>query len=201
MTLITDPTPTTPKSSGIQGLTYQPEYIDATLQDRLIQIIDQQPWLSDLQRRVQHYGYRYDYKARKVDPAMYLGPLPDWAAEIAARLHREGWFPVPPDQLIVNEYQPGQGIAKHVDCVPCFDSTVSSLSLGSSCVMEFANTKLKQKIPVFLEPRSMVILQEEARYKWTHAVPARKSDEFEGRTFPRARRLSLTFRKVLLRDS
>src|SRR5262249_35664316 len=97
-----------------QGLTYLPNYIDASLHDRLVQIVVQQSWLSELQRRVQHYGDRYDYKARKVDPAMHLGPLPDWAADLALRLHREGWFAVPADQLIVNEYHPGQGIAKHV---------------------------------------------------------------------------------------
>ena len=35
----------------------------------------------------------------------------------------------------VNEYLPGQGIAQHVDCVPCFGGTVASLSLLSPCTM------------------------------------------------------------------
>jgi alkylated DNA repair dioxygenase AlkB len=180
----------------IPGLTYLPDFVDVATHDRLLKIIEEQPWLNDLQRRVQHYGYRYDYKARRVDPSMYLGPLPDWVADIAERLHREGWFADGPDQLIVNEYQPGQGISKHVDCVPCFDHTVVSLSLGSACVMELANGK--QILALLLEPRSAVILQEDARYRWTHAVPARKKDILEGRTVVRSRRVSLTFRKVLL---
>ena len=180
----------------IPGLRYCAAYLAETDQQDLLAIIDRQPWNVELRRRVQHYGYRYDYKARKVDPSMYLGPLPDWAEALARRLHREGWFPVPADQLIVNEYEPGQGISRHVDCVPCFDHTIASISLGSSCVMEMSNGK--ETVPLLLEPRSIVIMKDEARYRWTHAVPARKSDRYGGRTIPRGRRVSLTFRKVLV---
>jgi len=188
---------TWPSEQSIPGLTYLPNYIYQVQHDQLIDTIDQQPWLQDLQRRVQHYGYRYDYKARKVDPAMYLGPLPEWVQDLAHRLEQE-YFRVPPDQLIVNEYEPGQGISKHVDCVPCFDRTVASLSLGSTCAMELVHTKNKTKVVLLLQPRSLLVLQDEARYDWTHAVPGRKSDTIDGQTLLRSRRLSLTFRKVLV---
>ena len=186
--------PTAP--ARVPGLTYLPDYLDPAEHDRLLALVDSLPWRDDLQRRVQHYGYRYDYKARKVDPSMYLGPLPGWADELARRLHAEGWFPVPADQLIVNEYEPGQGISRHVDCVPCFDHTIASISLGSSCVMELSNGK--ETVPLLLEPRSVVVMKDEARYRWTHAVPARKTDHYQGRTLPRGRRVSLTFGKVLV---
>jgi alkylated DNA repair dioxygenase AlkB len=180
----------------VPGLTLIPDYLTPEDHDRLAAVIDQQPWRADLQRRVQHYGYRYDYKARKVEPSMYLGPLPGWAAELAGRLQREGWFTVAADQLIVNEYEPGQGISAHVDCVPCFGETVVSISLGSACVMELSRSK--RKVSILLQPRSALILQGEARYRWTHAVPARKSDRIEGQLLVRSRRLSLTFRTVRL---
>jgi alkylated DNA repair dioxygenase AlkB len=189
-----------PAAPPVPGLTYIPDYLSPEEHDRLVATIDRQPWLTDLQRRVQHYGYRYDYKARKVARDFYLGPLPGWAAELAERLPREGWSPTPPDQLIVNEYQPGQGISKHVDCVPCFGPTIVSLSLGSTCVMELAEAKTKRKVPLLLAPRSAVVLQGDARYRWTHAVPARRRDAFDGRTYPRSRRLSLTFRTVLVAE-
>jgi alkylated DNA repair dioxygenase AlkB len=185
-------------ATPIPGLTYLPDYIDAAHEERLLAVIDRQTWLTDLARCVQHYGYRYDYKGRKVDPEMYLGPLPDWAAEIAVRLRQEGWFAEQADQVIVNEYQPGQGISKHVDCVPCFARTIASLSLGSTCVLEMAHGKTKQKVELLLQPCSLIVMEDEARYKWTHAVPARKKDVIDGRTWPRGRRVSLTFRKVLL---
>ncbi|MEJ0062277.1 MAG: alpha-ketoglutarate-dependent dioxygenase AlkB [Alphaproteobacteria bacterium] len=181
----------------IPGLSHLPDFITGAEEAALLDSVDAQPWLSDLKRRVQHYGYRYDYKARAVTQDLYLGPLPDWLADYAARLHRNGTFPTVPDQVIVNEYQPGQGIAPHIDCVPCFAETITSLSLGSPCVMNFARSDTGQKTSLLLEPRSLLILSGEARYRWTHAIAARKSDKWNGAFFARGRRVSLTFRKVL----
>jgi hypothetical protein len=70
----------------------------------------------DLKRRVQHYGWRYDYKARRIDLSMRLGELPPWATRLALRLVRDGLVPQLADQVIVNEYVGRQGISKHVDC-------------------------------------------------------------------------------------
>ena len=107
-------------------------------------------------------------------------------------------MPELPDQLIVNEYEPGQGIASHVDCVPCFTETIASLSLGSACVMNFGNKEKERVVPLLLEPRSLVILRSDARYNWTHGIAARKTDDLQGRVIQRRRRVSLTFRKVIL---
>jgi alkylated DNA repair dioxygenase AlkB len=189
--------PATAVTSSIPGLTYIPEYIDQRQEDELIRIIDRQPWMNDLKRRVQHYGYHYDYKARSVAPESRLGPLPEWLTPYCDRLRAEGFFPQPPDQVIVNEYQPGQGIAPHVDCVPRFTDTIASLSLGSICVMEFTHVGTWQKIPVLLEPCSLVVLSGDARYCWQHSIPHRKNDRYNGSVFPRGRRLSLTFRRVV----
>ncbi len=183
---------------SIPGLAYMPEYISPQQEDELIRIIDAQPWITELKRRVQHYGYRYDYKAKSVTAESWLGPLPEWLAPYCDRLHADGLFPQQPDQIIVNEYQPGQGIAPHIDCVPCFTDTIASLSLGSTCVMEFTHVERREKIPVLLEPRSLVVLSGDARYHWQHAIPHRKNDHHHGAIFPRSRRLSLTFRKVII---
>lgn len=78
--------------------------------------INDQSWLEDIKRRVQHYGNHYDYKVRRVTGDAYLGPLPDWLAAFANRLWQEGLFDEKPDQVTVNEYLPGQGIAEPVDC-------------------------------------------------------------------------------------
>lgn len=184
--------------SSIPGLTYLPDFIDAQAEADLIRTIDAQPWITELRRRVQHYGYRYDYKARSVAPESYLGALPEWLSQYAGQLRVSGAFPALPDQVIVNEYRPGQGIAPHIDCVPCFTDTIASLSLGSPCVMEFTNIETQGKIPVLLETRSLVILSADARYRWQHSIAHRKTDRHNGHALSRGRRLSLTFRKVLL---
>jgi alkylated DNA repair dioxygenase AlkB len=180
----------------IPGLHYVADYLDEGRERGLVEQIDRGPWLTELRRRVQHCGYRYDYKGRKVTPEMYLGPLPGWLLPLCRELKDRGLMPRVADQVIVNEYEPGQGIAPHVDCVPCFDDTIASLTLGSSCVMEFTKVKTREKASLFLARRSLVVLSGEARYDWRHAIPARKSDSHEGRAVARGRRLSLTFRNV-----
>lgn len=182
----------------ISGLNYVPDFITPAENDFLLSQIDQQPWLTDLKRRVQHYGYKYDYKARTFSNDAYLGPLPDWLASLSKKLHDDSIFPSVPDQVIVNEYLPGQGISAHIDCVPCFANTVASLSLGSPCIMDFSNPKTGEKKSIVLEDRSLIVLSGPARYEWQHAIPARKSDIIDGMKNERARRVSLTFRNVIV---
>ena len=185
-------------SNAISGLQYIPYYITESDHDRLIKIIDEQTWLTELKRRVQHYGYKYDYKKRTADSSMYLGKLPNWVLSVAQRLERDKLLEVFPDQVIINEYQPGQGIASHIDCMHCFGDTIISLSLGSTCVMEFTHIKTLDKIAIRLEPRSLVVLKGEARYLWQHRIAARKKDRYEGIEIVRDRRISMTFRKVIV---
>jgi len=181
----------------IPGLRYLPDFIDAYTEAVLLTTIDQQPWLHDLKRRVQHYGWRYDYKARGITQDLRIGAIPDWLAGLGERLSAEGIFSRTPDQVIINEYQPGQGISAHVDCVPCFGDTIASLSLGSACVMDFTDATTGEKQSRLLESRSLLVLSGHARYHWQHAIPARKSDKWRGQAIQRARRISLTFRMVI----
>lgn len=187
--------------TDIPGLTYLPDYISPEEAGELFAIVDRQIWSTKLKRRVQHYGYQYNYKKRSVSQATYLGALPEWAEKLAGRFHREGLTAVLPDSAIVNEYQPGQGIASHIDCVSCFGETIFFLSLGSTCVMNFTQIRGDRKVPVLLHPGSLVILQGEARYQWQHGIPPRKRDKYLGTDFLRTRRVSLTFRKVSLNQS
>ena len=182
---------------AIGGFEYIKDYISENEHEWLLDQVDKQQWLKDLKRRVQHYGFKYDYKARKVTRDMRIGHLPEWLQTLGQRLHKDGYLLAEPDQVIVNEYEPGQGISSHIDCEPCFADTIVSLSLGSGCVMDFTNKLDKtKKIPVWLASRSIIVLRDEARYKWLHGIAPRKSDTWEGQTHERGRRVSLTFRKV-----
>lgn len=185
----------------ISGLSYIPDFITSEQEQNLVQTIDSQPWLDDLKRRVQHYGYKYDYKARRIDTSMKIGKLPDWLEGLAKRLHTEGIFKQLPDQVIINEYEIGQGISAHIDCEPCFEETIVSLSLLSPIYMDFSKMYKREwfrRISFWLEPRSVIIMQGESRYDWHHSIASRKSDNYNGKKIMRERRISLTFRKVIL---
>ena len=183
----------------IDGLSYIPDFISDVEHKEIWEAVNKETWLNDLKRRVQHYGYKYDYKKKSIDYSMYIGSIPEWTRFIAERIVSKGYMKHLPDQLIINEYEPGQGIADHIDCEPCFEDTIISLSLGSCCIMEFKN-KLdrRDKYEHLLEPKSLVVIAGEARYHWTHGIPARERDVCLERTIFRKRRISLTFRKVIL---
>jgi alkylated DNA repair dioxygenase AlkB len=166
----------------LNGLELKENFITSVEEAKLLIEIDSRTWLNDLKRRVQHYGYKYDYKAR--GNLEYLGEIPEFLKEIDVGFKF--------NQVIVNEYLPGQGISPHIDLPSVFGGCIASLSLGSSCVMEF--TKGSTKIPLLLPQRSLLILTDEARYQWKHAIPTRKQDNGIART----RRVSITFRMVLL---
>jgi alkylated DNA repair dioxygenase AlkB len=183
---------------GIRGLTYIDKYLTTQQETELIATVDAQLWMNSMKRRVQHYGYLYDYKRRTVDPSMYLGALPEWAAQLALKLKDDGFTDEIPDQLIVNEYLPGQGIASHIDCEPCFGEIIISITLASGCAMNFTEVKSKRHIPIYLERGSLVVMQGEARHDWKHGILPRKSDQVDGKIISRGRRISLTFRNIVL---
>ena len=181
----------------LKGLTYVQSYLTETEQAETLFCIDQAPWLHDLSRRVQHYGYKYDYRARSIDSSMRLGPLPSWASKLANKLVQSDHFRTTPDQAIVNEYLPSQGISPHVDCKPCFGDVIASVSLGSVAVMRLTSCDSPSRVDILLEPGSLLVLDGPARYKWKHSIPPRKVDRIASLVRSRTRRVSVTFRSVV----
>jgi alkylated DNA repair dioxygenase AlkB len=178
------------------GAIYITEFLSREEEEAIKDRLDAGEWSNTLKRRVQHFGYLYDYRARAVTADAYLGRLPEWLEMFAERLVTRGYFVDLPDQVIANEYLPGQGISAHVDCVPCFDDTIVSISLLSQCEMVFRERSSSRSLAMLLHPRSGILLKGASRYDWTHEIPARKSDVTDGTKVNRGRRVSLTFRKV-----
>lgn len=176
---------------------YRPNYVTSATACDLLAEVDARSWISlgSGGRRVQHYGYRYSYRTRTVTPDDFVGALPPFLAELARRLHRETPFAAVPDQVIVNEYHPGQGISAHIDCVPCFGPTIATISLGAARDMQVHRRQPPQRaLTLILEPRSLLVLHDETRYQWYHGIEARDFDD----AGILGRRVSLTFRTVRL---
>jgi alkylated DNA repair dioxygenase AlkB len=114
---------------------------------------------------------------------------------LAQQLHRERFFAAAPNQLVANEYQPGQGIFDHID-QDVFGDVVVSISLGSSAAMRFTRADADAPQELLLEPRSLLVLSGEVRWHWKHGIPGRLADTWRGHEYPRSRRISLTFRDV-----
>jgi alkylated DNA repair dioxygenase AlkB len=181
----------------IKGLRFVQNFLNEYKQRDILFNIDKLPWCLDLSRRTQHYGYKYDYRKRKIDTSMRADNLPDWAVNIGRKLVYCGLMSAMPDQMIINEYMPGQGIAQHVDCVPCFKDEIATVSLGSIYQMEmiYLYGKPEKKI-IDLSLGSCLVFTGESRYNWSHGIVQKRADGDR----PRGRRVSLTFRKVILND-
>jgi alkylated DNA repair dioxygenase AlkB len=172
----------------IPGLRYLPDYLTEADERALVEAIDASPWNAEWKRRRQPYGGGYG-KADQVPP------IPDWGRRLADRLFAGGVTDTPFDQMLVNEYRPGQGISRHRDYAP-YGRTVVSLSLLSACVMDFRHPPTGRTEHLLLERRSLLVLSDEARYEWEHGIAPRKRDAWHGVPVERGRRLSVTFRFV-----
>ena len=163
---------------------------------RILKRISQAPWLTDLSRRVQHYGFRYNYRGPangRHDPAP---PFPPWAEVVAGRLapHFDGRLP---EQCIVNEYRSGQGIGMHADH-QSFGPVVVSLSLGDTWTMNFRPRSQRPYVReglasdevALLPRRSALVLRGQARSAWMHGID-RAANAHRAAT-----RVSATFRTV-----
>ena len=190
------------REEAIPGLVYRPDFIAREEERNLVARIDEREWSRPFKRRVQQYGWRYDYRQREIDASMHIGELPDWAAALAQRLVDEGLMDALPDQLIVNEYIGSQGISPHIDQPHNFAEQVAMISLLETWGMVFRPRNSKRKVGRSLERRSVAVLAGDARYRWTHEIPARKYEYMgeERRRVRRKRRVSLTFRKVQATD-
>src|SRR5581483_2501307 len=178
------------------GMSYIKNFLADTESQQLITWIDQQPWSTVLSRRVQEYGYSYHTTGGK-GRGSCVQPIPKELQVLCDRLVEEKHVSKRPDQVIINEYNSGEGIGKHTDDTSYFDDTVVSISLLSPIIMEFEKKETKQYISMLLEPNSCLVLSGESRYQWTHEIIKRKSDSFEGKKIVRERRVSITLRKML----
>ena len=124
-----------------------------------------------------------------------------------------GVFPVRPQHVLVNEYQPGQGIDAHRDG-PLYEPRVAILSLGSHATFEFLrNDGGRACLSSLLIPaRGLLVFADGAYSEHLHRVTAVSVDELGESTIRlgeasapalrRIRRVSLTVRRVLqVRDT
>jgi len=53
--------------------------------------------------------------------------------------------------------------------------------------MRFTSQTYSKQTELHLQPASLLVLKGEARHMWTHAIPFRKTDVFEGQKYVRSK--------------
>ncbi|XP_027568546.2 alkylated DNA repair protein alkB homolog 8 isoform X2 [Pipra filicauda] len=127
-------------------------------------------------RRVKHFGYEFRYDNNNVDKDKPLpGGLPEICNLFLEKCLKQGYIKHKPDQLTVNQYEPGQGIPPHIDTHSAFEDEIISLSLGAEIVMDFKHPD-GHTVAILLPRCSLLVMTGESRYLWTHGITPRKYD-------------------------
>ncbi|HEX8172558.1 MAG TPA: alpha-ketoglutarate-dependent dioxygenase AlkB [Thermoanaerobaculia bacterium] len=125
-------------------------------------------------RTVIHFGWDYDYEGWKIHPTTppseRLRALADRCAEAS------GVAPEALQQFLVARYPAGATIGWHRDA-PMFGTPVIGVSLLAPCTMRFRRKRGEtyETEARLLEPRSLYILDGEARSQWQHSIPPTKA--------------------------
>ncbi|ORY43020.1 hypothetical protein BCR33DRAFT_717747 [Rhizoclosmatium globosum] len=190
-----------------QGLWYVPDVLSLAQESRILQTINETPFdESSIRRRLQFHGEVT--MAHQSHPHIHIHTL-----------HARH----PSSQLLVNEYLGNTGLSCHLEDPLAFGHYIYTISLINPVWMDLkpilndsdtsnTNTIPKQRsentvdgvnpllpMRILLEPRSVLILAGNARYRWMHGITKTKSVQLPGgmESVPRDegyRRISLTLR-------
>ncbi|KAI9233854.1 MAG: hypothetical protein BYD32DRAFT_115044 [Podila humilis] len=190
----------------IPGLEVILDFITEEEEQQLITELDAGHWAGrgiepnpEMKRRHQHYGGVFSYRLRRVVGDMEK--LPGMFDFITERLLQRRIYDRSPNSIIVNEYEAGQGIMPHVDAPKLFGKTITALSLLSACVMTFQHVKDPNQIyHIHLPQRSLVVMNGSSRYDFKHSISKDLIENVDGLEIVRARRVSITYRDMLVED-
>lgn len=195
--------------NGPPTIYYIPNFITAEEESHILKNVYSTPkpkWTNLSHRRLQDYG------GVPHEKGLIPEKIPDWLQIYTKKIDKLNIFEKPANQILINEYLPGQGIMPHTDG-PIFYPTIATVTCGSHTVLEFLeNTENRDKVcELLLERCSLVIVKDDLYSKYLHSISERCSDvlsakcvnlnncgrQFDvGKTLERSTRISLTIRNV-----
>ncbi|KAL1805335.1 hypothetical protein DCAR_0831153 [Daucus carota subsp. sativus] len=180
----------------VPTLYYIPDFLTHPQHDQLLDHIYQAPafkWKTLKNRRLQNWGGVVHEKG------LLAQELPPWLTNITQKIFDESrMFPSAINHVLINEYQPNQGIMPHQDG-PAYFPVVAIVSLGSPVVMDFSPhlgltnstnqsgngmedivsgtgapdrnlQKTYKPFSVLLMPRSLLIFKDKAYSEYMHGI-------------------------------
>lgn len=177
------------------GFVYTPDFITPDEEAELLASIEKMEFSQVrmrgvvARRRVRQFGWRYSFETYKLTEGAtipeFLAPLQARAAALA------GLGTDALSEALVTEYTPGATIGWHRDA-PMF-GIVIGVSLRSSCTFKLRRGEGERPLAIELAPRSVYVLDGEARRDWQHSIPATRSLRYSitFRTLTRGRRVKV----------
>lgn len=162
----------------VPAVYYLPNFISDAEEQRLLSAIYSEPearWTSLKRRRLQMWG------GKPSAAGMAQEELPSWLGELSQLLKEKKVFKKDFNHVLINEYEPGQGIMAHEDG-PLYISHVAILSLQSALMMEIYEKPFADKKKLFslyLEPRSLLVFREDVYKRHLHSIEERMTDNLD----------------------
>ena len=138
----------------IPGLRVVEDFVSEAEEGSLLAELDgdSRSWEQAISRRVQHFGFPFNYRTLMLDYNRPVQPIPEQCEPLMERMtavlpapeartkttetgSSSSPMPMPLTQMTVNEYWPGQGIAAHIDTFNCFGPDIYIVSLCSGITM------------------------------------------------------------------
>lgn len=159
-----------------EGLRYQPEFVSKSIEAELIgrlQALPLRPFqfgVYEGKRRVASFGFHYDFAHKSLQKAE---PIPAWLASLVNSVEEFGGLPPGSvGHVLCTEYEAGAGIGWHRDKAEF--ETIFGLSLNAACKFRLRRRVRDkwQRFTLVAEPRSLYVMDGEARHSWEHSIPA-----------------------------
>jgi alkylated DNA repair dioxygenase AlkB len=164
------------------GMSYEADFISAEEEAALLAAIgklelhEAQYKQFTARRRIASFGAQYDFSSNVLQTAP---PLPPSLEPLRDRVARHlALTPQRLSHVLVAEYRPGTPLGWHRD-VPQFE-LIAGLSLGGWARMRLRPyppraDKREGVLVLELEPRSLYVMQGDARWRWQHSIAPTKS--------------------------
>ena len=189
----------------VNGLFLIPASISSSETAEIMAFVKTIVWDTSIARRTKQFGWQYNHKDATLSRLTNEhAVIPHCFSSQLSRL--KTLLGVSFNQLIINRYEPTQGIAHHTDHHE-FGGTIVSISMGEAGVMSFTRQLTRGPLPngrssgkfvaITLEPGSLLVLSGEARSCWKHGISkeATATDSYGRTSTRRGIRISLTFRE------
>ncbi|XP_065663533.1 alpha-ketoglutarate-dependent dioxygenase alkB homolog 4 [Hydra vulgaris] len=171
-------------------------FVTETEESYLLTEINKDPWkMSQSGRRKQDFGPKVNFKRKKLKTTVFTG-FPGYSKFVVEKMRQveslRDFFPV---ELCNLEYSPerGSSIDPHIDDTWLWGEQLVTLNLNSATILTLTSTLFQQEIQIPMMPRSLVIIEKNARYNWMHGI--KSSDITDLRVAMTFRNLSQPFVK------
>lgn len=188
---------------------YLRNFLSVEEEEQLLRNVNNVPkpkWTQLTHRRLQNWGGIPHPKG------MVVETIPQWLQLYMDKVSKLNMFgDKKPNHVLINEYKPNQGIMPHLDG-PLYHPVIATLNLGSHTVLNFYKNEEKTvSFSLFLEPRSLLIQENEIYNNFRHGIEEREEDSigesvvnlskddplYGSEHLKRGTRISLTIRHVI----